>query len=116
MFEPGQFAVRGSILDIFAYSSELPFRLDFFGDEIDSIRAFNVDTQLSDHSLDFIDVTADVHARGRKQSLPEFLPDNTIVVLRNEHRTVARVEAIAAEGFSALSSLSASRRYFSLNG
>ena len=47
VYEPGQFAARGSILDVYSYSSELPFRIDFFGDEIDSIRTFTVEDQLS---------------------------------------------------------------------
>ena len=47
VYEPGQYAVRGSILDVFSFSSEYPYRVDFFGDEIDSIRTFEVDSQLS---------------------------------------------------------------------
>ena len=47
VYEPGQFAVRGSIFDVYSYSSEYPFRIDFFGDEIDSIRTFEVQSQLS---------------------------------------------------------------------
>ena len=47
VYEPGQFAVRGSIVDIYSYSHELPFRIDFFGDEIDTIRTFDVENQLS---------------------------------------------------------------------
>ena len=47
VYEPGQFAVRGSILDVYSYSCEYPFRIDFFGDEIDTIRTFDVETQLS---------------------------------------------------------------------
>ena len=47
VYEPGQFAVRGSIIDVFSFSSEYPFRIDFFGDEIDSIRTFEVQSQLS---------------------------------------------------------------------
>ena len=47
VYEPGQFAIRGSIIDVFSYSSEIPFRIDFFGDEIDSIRTFEVESQLS---------------------------------------------------------------------
>ncbi len=47
VYEPGQFAQRGSILDVYSYSSEYPFRLDFFGDDVDSIRTFEVDDQLS---------------------------------------------------------------------
>lgn len=47
VYEPGQFAVRGSILDVYSYSCEYPFRIDFFGDEIDTIRTFDVETQLA---------------------------------------------------------------------
>lgn len=47
VYEPGQFALRGSILDVFSYTSEIPFRIDFFGDKIDSIRTFDIQTQLS---------------------------------------------------------------------
>lgn len=46
VYEPGHFAVRGSILDVFGYNNELPYRFDFFGDEVDSIRTFNIETQL----------------------------------------------------------------------
>lgn len=52
VFEPGQFAIRGSIIDVFSYSHDLPFRIDFFGDEVDSIRTFNIDSQLSVDKLD----------------------------------------------------------------
>ena len=51
VYEPGQFALRGSILDIYSYSSELPFRIDLFGDDIDSIRTFEVETQLSKSAM-----------------------------------------------------------------
>ncbi|HBE55480.1 MAG TPA: transcription-repair coupling factor, partial [Prevotellaceae bacterium] len=47
VYEPGQFAVRGSLLDVYSYSSEYPYRIDFFGDEVDSIRTFDVQDQLS---------------------------------------------------------------------
>ena len=50
VYEPGQFSVRGSLLDVFSYSHELPLRIDFFGDEIDSIRSFNIETQLSERN------------------------------------------------------------------
>ena len=54
VYEPGQFSVRGSILDVFSYSNELPYRIDFWGDDIDSIRTFNVETQLSEERLEHI--------------------------------------------------------------
>ncbi len=101
VYEPGQFAVRGSILDIFGYSSELPFRLDFFGDEIDSIRSFDVETQLSESRLDRIDITADVDSRAGGCTLPEYMPADTMIAVRRPDDTVARVRAIAAGEMSA---------------
>lgn len=62
VYQPGQFSVRGSILDVFSYSSDLPARVDFFGDEIDSIRLFEVDTQLSKEKKDKIAVVSDVNS------------------------------------------------------
>lgn len=47
VYEPGQFAIRGSIIDVYSFSSEMPYRIDFFGDDIDTIRTFEVETQLS---------------------------------------------------------------------
>jgi len=101
VFEPGQFALRGSILDIFAYSSELPVRIDFFGDEIDSIRSFNVETQLSEARLTDVAVTA-ASAGGRSGhlSLLDFMSADTVVALRNEAFTIERLRAIAAEEMS----------------
>lgn len=52
VYEPGHFAIRGSIIDIFGYSGELPYRIDLFGDEIESIRTFNIETQLSEQKVD----------------------------------------------------------------
>ncbi|MDR2037310.1 MAG: transcription-repair coupling factor [Bacteroidales bacterium] len=56
VYEPGQFSIRGSIVDIFSYSSHQPYRIDFFGDEVESIRSFDVDTQLSENQLDTIHI------------------------------------------------------------
>ncbi|MDR1671972.1 MAG: transcription-repair coupling factor [Bacteroidales bacterium] len=56
VYEPGQFAIRGSIVDIFSYAHYRPYRIDFFGDEVESIRTFDVDTQLSDALLDAIHI------------------------------------------------------------
>ncbi len=101
VYEPGQYAIRGSIFDIFGYSAELPVRLDFFGDEIDSIRLFDVETQLSERKLDAIEVTANVAHRGDKQSLLDFIDESSVIALRNESLTVGRIKAIAEAGMSA---------------
>lgn len=100
VYEPGQFAVRGSILDIFGYSHEQPFRLDFFGDEIESIREFNVETQLSERRLDEIAVTSGVPSLSRGTSLLEFAGDETLVAVRSDAYVTDRVRAIASESFS----------------
>ena len=60
MYEPGQFAVRGSILDVFSYTNELPYRIDFFGKEVESIRTFEVETQLSTGKLEEVYIVANV--------------------------------------------------------
>ena len=52
VYEPGEFAVRGSLIDIFSFSSEYPYRIDFFGDEVESIRTFEVESQLSKERTD----------------------------------------------------------------
>ena len=100
VYEPGQFAVRGSILDIFGYSHELPYRLDFFGDDIDSIRTFNVETQLSEQKLDAISITSNVAAAGAGESILEFVGPDTLLAVRDAGYTVDRVRAVTAETFS----------------
>ena len=108
VYEPGQFALRGSILDIFGYSLELPVRLDFFGDDIDSIRTFNVETQLSQDRLDSISIAADAaRATQGSLSLPEFLDPSTLLVVRSGADTTARVRAICADGISESAQLTA---------
>ena len=60
VYEPGQFSVRGGILDVFSYSEEEPLRVDFFGDEIESIKYFNVETQLSTETVDSFSIVPDI--------------------------------------------------------
>ncbi len=86
VYEPGQFAVRGGIVDIYSYGNEKPYRIELFGNEVDSIRIFDPETQLSERKLLQVsiipntdtlgDSTAD---DGDRVALPEFLPENTIV-------------------------------------
>ena len=84
VYEPGQFAVRGSILDVFSYSYELPYRIDFFGDEVESIRSFNVETQLSEAKLDTIYIVPEMRSDSHvSASLLASLPDSTLLVLRD---------------------------------
>ncbi len=100
VYEPGHFAVRGSILDIFGYSLELPVRLDFFGDEIDSIRTFDIETQLSESRLNEISVSANVSNSKDGNSLLKFLPPASLIASRDDDFTLSRIRAVAAETFS----------------
>jgi len=102
VYEPGQFAVRGSILDVYSYSSELPYRLDFFGDEIDTIRTFEVDDQLSKDKKQEIQIVPELVAVGEEKiPMTQFLPDDTLVVSRDILYVHDRIEQIYNEGFSA---------------
>ncbi|MCM1450630.1 MAG: transcription-repair coupling factor [Clostridiales bacterium] len=102
VYEPGQWAMRGSILDIFGYAFEWPYRVDFFGDEIESIRTFNIETQLSDSKVDEVTVVADVDTACEEgSSLLDFIPGSTVIALRDEVFTVERVKAVAETDFSA---------------
>lgn len=102
VYEPGQFAVRGSILDVWSFSGELPYRVDYFDDEIDSIRAFNVETQLSEKKLESVSVVpadaSEVSADGI--SLLEFADAATPVFCQSESWLRSRVEAICSESLS----------------
>jgi len=85
VFEPGQYAIRGGIADIFSYASSQPCRIDFFGDEVDSIRLFDVETQRSQEQLKRIPVIPNVQweqEMGEKRvSFLEFIPSNTTIWL-----------------------------------
>jgi len=82
VYEPGQFAVRGGILDVYSYGNEKPYRIELFGNEIDSLRLFDPLTQLSERKLSDVRIIPNVETQfssGEKVSLLNFLPDNTIV-------------------------------------
>ncbi len=83
VYEPGQFAVRGSIVDIFSYSSEYPYRIDFFGDEIDSIRLFNVQDQLSKEKRQAADIIPNLSENTERVPLLNFLPAQTILAAKD---------------------------------
>lgn len=101
VYEPGQYAVRGSILDVYSFNSEQPYRLDFFGDEIDSMRLFNVENQLSMELLDSIAIVPET-ARLQAEKIPftDFLSDDTLIVAHNMQYVVDAVDYIYKDGFS----------------
>ncbi|MBO4956022.1 MAG: transcription-repair coupling factor [Muribaculaceae bacterium] len=101
VYEPGQIAVRGSILDIFGFSLEYPLRIDFFGDEIDTIRTFDVQTQLSQERLTQVSVTANVESGSSGETITSFIPDDTLIALRDEAYTIERLRLLGSSSMSA---------------
>ncbi len=86
VYEPGQFSVRGGILDIYSFGNEKPYRIELFGNEVDSIRIFDPETQLSERKLLQINIIPNVETQfesGEKVSLLEFLPEKTAVWIRD---------------------------------
>ena len=83
--EPGQYAVRGGIIDVFSYGSELPYRIELFGDEVESLRSFDVETQLTIEKLDSIRVIPDLHTKENEErvSFFEFLPKHYVLVFND---------------------------------
>jgi transcription-repair coupling factor (superfamily II helicase) len=86
VYEPGQFALRGGILDIYSFGNEKPYRVELFGNDVDSIRIFDPETQLSERKLLQVNIIPNVENRpdtGEKISLLEFLPENTVVWMQD---------------------------------
>ena len=101
VYEPGQYAMRGSILDVYSYSCELPYRIDFFGDEIDSIRTFEVEDQLSKERRERIDIVPELTQQsGDKEPLLQFLPPEAVLCFKDFGYVADAIERTYQEGFS----------------
>lgn len=95
VYEPGQYATRGSILDVFSYSSEFPYRIDFFGDEVETIRSFDIDSQLSQQSFEQIRIVPHFGNENNKDStLFDALNSNTIIGFEDMQWIESRIEAV----------------------
>ena len=101
VYEPGQFAVRGSILDVYSFSCEYPYRIDFFGREIDTIRTFEVQDQLSKDKQSDIEIVPELATSAtEKISFLKFLPADTVLVAKDFAYIHDVIEHVYAEGFS----------------
>ena len=101
VYEPGQFAVRGSIVDIYSYSHELPFRIDFFGDEIDTIRTFDVENQLSKDKRQAVEIVPELARQAsEKVSFLTLLPPDALLVMKDFGYVRDTVQRIYDEGFA----------------
>ena len=100
VYEPGQFALRGSILDVYSYSCEFPYRIDFFGDEIDSIRTFEVEDQLSKDQRDRIEVVPQLSMTDEKVPFLSFVPDEMFLATKDYLYVRDAIDRAYQEGFS----------------
>jgi len=108
--EPGEFSVRGGIVDVFSFSNDEPYRIEFFGNDIDSIRTFDVETQLSTSQIKKIDIIPNVANKllqEKRQSFLEYLASKTVVFSKNVDFMFSRVDEFfrkAVDAFEKLSS------------
>lgn len=95
VYEPGQYATRGSILDVFSFSNEFPYRVDFFGDEVETIRSFDVESQLSKENYTHITVVPEFgRSNSKNATLFDSLPPNTVLGIEDIRWIESRVESI----------------------
>lgn len=108
--EPGEFSVRGGIVDVFSFSNDIPYRIEFFGDEVDSIRTFDVETQLSKDKVNKITIIPNVENKTLEENRENFLDyinEKTVLVFQNTElvgQQLNKLYAKATEAFSKLSS------------
>lgn len=95
VYEAGQFSVRGGIIDVFSFASEFPFRIDLFGDEVESIRKFNPESQLSTDPVDFINIIPNIQTKlieETREPFLDFLPDSTTIWLKDTDFSLEIIE------------------------
>ena len=101
VYEPGQFAMRGSIVDIYSYASELPFRIDFFGDEVDTVRTFQVADQLSKDNKQSVQIVPELaQLAEEKHPFTSILPEDALLIVKDRLYMCSTIEQIYNDGFS----------------
>lgn len=108
--EPGEFSVRGGILDVFSFSNDEPYRIEFFGDEVDSIRTFDVESQLSLEQVKKVSIIPNVENKmveENRESFLKYISSKTVVFLKNEELFSSAIDNLfkkATEAFNAIDS------------
>jgi len=100
VYEPGQFAMRGGILDIYSFGNEHPYRIELFGNEVDSIRIFNPETQLSERKLLQVSILPNIETKfdtEEKISLLDYLPENTVFWFKDVMFAIEKMDKMEAD-------------------
>jgi len=106
--EPGEFSVRGGILDVFSFSHDQPYRIEFFGDEVDSIRTFDVETQLSDTPIKKISIIPNVENKKmqeKRESFLKYIAGKTVILTRNQELLESKLDKLFAKAEKAYSEI-----------
>ncbi|MDN3665072.1 transcription-repair coupling factor [Algibacter miyuki] len=112
--EPGEFSMRGGIVDVFSFSNDEPYRIEFFGDEVDSIRTFDVETQLSIDQIKKINVIPNVANKlleEKRQSFLKYIAQKTVVCLKNADLLFSRIDDFYNKAESAFKTLSSELKH-----
>ena len=107
--EPGDFSVRGGIVDVFSFSNDEPYRIEFFGDEIDSIRSFDVETQLSKEKLNKIFIIPNVENKTlqeKRESFLKYIPSKTAIFTKNTSLLFGSLDKLFLKAENAFTDLS----------
>jgi transcription-repair coupling factor (superfamily II helicase) len=107
--EPGDFSVRGGIVDVFSFSNDEPYRIEFFGDEIDSIRSFDVETQLSKEKLHKIFIIPNVENKTlqeKRESFLKYIPSKTVIFTKNTSLLFGSLDKLFLKAENAFTDLS----------
>lgn len=106
--DPGDFAIRGGIIDVFSFSNDHPYRIEFFGDEIDSIRSFDIETQLSVDRLNKVDIMPNVENKfleEKRQSFLSYIASKTLIFIQNPTLTKHRLDTLFEKATEAFKNL-----------
>ena len=107
--EPGEFSVRGGIIDVFSFSNDIPYRIEFFGDEVDSIRTFDIETQLSKEKVSKITIIPNVENKvlqENKENFLDYISEKTVIVLKNTEITGSKLDRLYEKAKEAYANLS----------
>ena len=107
--EPGEFSVRGGIIDVFSFSNDNPYRIEFFGDEVDSIRTFDVETQLSIERQKKISIIPNVEnkfSQENRESFLNFIPEKTVIFAQQTEAIVSKFDFLFEKATTAFHKLS----------
>ena len=107
--EPGEFAVRGGIIDVFSFSNDEPYRIEFFGDEIDSIRTFDIESQLSTETLEKVRIIPNIEnkfSQENRESFLKFLSNKTVILTKNTELLYGRLDKLFEKSEIAFEELS----------